>query len=254
MEAEKKQLTKDCIPDWNIVFFDKVTSTNDVLFNLIKKGYSVGTVVVANSQLKGKGRYSKKWISNTGGIYLSIFLDENIDISKVAVINLLAALSVAVCFDELFNVPVYLKWPNDIFLKDKKLSGILTENKIIHKKNILIVGIGINSNNMPSDSLKSAVSLKEFLKKEVDNDLIIKNVLSCIKKIYNRYNESEYRYILKKYNRYSMLKNKTVKVKCNNLDIKGKVEGIDLFNGALIIRDFSGKQISVLKGTVNLIK
>lgn len=125
-----------------ILFVEEIDSTNDEARRLAKLGEKEGTVVIAASQLKGKGRLGRRWISPPGGIYLSIILKPYISPSKLPMITLLSAIAVVRTMRGLTKLDALVKWPNDIVIMGKKVGGILCEAA----NNIIIVGIGINLN------------------------------------------------------------------------------------------------------------
>ncbi len=151
-----------------LLFFDKLSSTNDYLKEV---PFSPFLGVVALEQTCGRGRRGKSWLSKRGkGLYLSVMfppLKENLTLASLAfgygVYRVLRELSPS----------FYLKWPNDIYFKGKKVSGVLPENL----KDRLIVGVGVNLSytqkelshlEVPATSLKLLgieVELKEFAKK-----------------------------------------------------------------------------------------
>ena len=137
--------------DFTIHYFPSLKSTNDVA-----KDYTADfSVIVAAEQTKGKGRRGKTWISPEGGLYASIVIT-NPDLSNLGIYSLAAAVSLC----EVIPAKAKIKWPNDILINGKKVSGILLET--VANPDRLIIGIGININTFPKDELLSypATSLK----------------------------------------------------------------------------------------------
>lgn len=165
----------------NMIYFKKIDSTNNFASRLInfqgkiteEKYYpplNNGTVIIAEEQYFGKGRFGKKWISPPGGLWFSIILtpfydkaysrcENNIlqDYKLLPEITLISAYSVIVSMKKFiinsmnkkkfFEDKFYIKWPNDIYFGDKKIAGILCETEKINGFLYLIIGIGINVNN-----------------------------------------------------------------------------------------------------------
>ena len=127
-----------------VVYLDKVDSTNEFL-----KRISVehGLCIVANYQTKGRGRRGKSWISLKGkGLYLSVLFRKPSSLDSIKLLSLAmgtAVVRVLRSFKEAF----YLKWPNDVCIKGKKICGILPEVL----KDRVIVGIGVNMYHSESD-------------------------------------------------------------------------------------------------------
>lgn len=137
-----------------ITFFDEVTSTNDVAFESFKAGQKTPAAYIAYRQSAGRGRMARSWVSVDGGVYLSLLLKADDDVQKQASLALVVAVAVARAYRTLlFGVgradlakSLSIKWPNDVFLTDKKIAGILLEQKA----GALIVGVGLN-NRRPSE-------------------------------------------------------------------------------------------------------
>lgn len=130
--------------------FEEVTSTMDVCENLIKSGVCRG-IVIASSQTSGRGRNAKKWVSAANGnIYLSFFdvIDEDSQINLIPQRCAVAAYSAVSQFVK--NAEVKIKWPNDIFIGMKKVSGIIAKTMLFEGKRFYICGIGVNV-FMPED-------------------------------------------------------------------------------------------------------
>ncbi len=137
--------------DFTIHKFPSLKSTNDTA-----KDYTDNfSVIVADKQTQGKGRRGKTWISPEGGLYVSIIIT-NPDLSNLGIYSLAAALSLC----EVIPAKAKIKWPNDVLIEGKKVSGILLETATNPSR--LIIGIGININTFPKDNLLSypATSLK----------------------------------------------------------------------------------------------
>tara|TARA_Y100001936_G_C16031653_1_gene645935 strand:- start:376 stop:1101 length:726 start_codon:yes stop_codon:yes gene_type:complete len=149
--------------------FKSIASTNSALLkdaDLLDEG----TVYQALIQKAGKGRAGNKWVSETGNLYLSILLKPDLNLKDASLISFVAALAIANSledFDE--TLDIQLKWPNDVLVGGKKISGILLESDFDsreQKLNALIVGMGINLNHKPQ--LDTAICLSELLNKEID--------------------------------------------------------------------------------------
>ena len=146
--------------NFSIQIFDQVASTNQTLWTLLADGAPPGTVVIANRQTAGKGQRGRQWDSSPGGLYLSLALTPNLSARDALLLTLCSAWGLATTL-RAYNIPVSLKWPNDLILEGYKLGGILTETKI-HQGQITkaVVGVGINwSNPVP----ETGISLQRFL-------------------------------------------------------------------------------------------
>lgn len=155
----------------SIHWFTSVDSTNRVAREMAQKGAPDWTVVVAEQQTAGKGRYRRRWFSPAGkGLYLSIILRPDILPEQMNLVNLTSALAVAEFLEKLTQrekrpLSPALKWPNDVMINGRKISGILLESGFKGKRiDYLIAGIGINVNQdaaeFPPDLRSRTTSLK----------------------------------------------------------------------------------------------
>ncbi|MCX5711095.1 MAG: biotin--[acetyl-CoA-carboxylase] ligase [Candidatus Omnitrophica bacterium] len=113
-----------------IVYFDSISSTMDAAGQLGLKGAADGTLVLTESQTKGRGRMGRGWFSpKYKGIYLSLILRPKVLPNSASILTLLAGVSIVEAIKEFTGVSCEIKWPNDIFIHHKKLGGILTERK-----------------------------------------------------------------------------------------------------------------------------
>jgi BirA family biotin operon repressor/biotin-[acetyl-CoA-carboxylase] ligase len=164
----------------------EVPSTNDEARRLVIAGEREGTVVIAASQTKGRGRQERKWISPKGGIYFSVILRPYLNSTKLHLITLMAAVACARTLKGLSKLDVSLKWPNDIMIDGKKVGGILCEAY----KGAVIVGIGINLNTnlaiMPSALKKQVTSIKFESGSAFDKDKVINILLEELDVLYSR--------------------------------------------------------------------
>jgi BirA family transcriptional regulator, biotin operon repressor / biotin---[acetyl-CoA-carboxylase] ligase len=134
--------------------FDSLDSTNTHLWKLLEEGAQPGTAVLALQQKSGRGQWGRTWVSQPGGLYLSVAVAPQIPADESAQLTLCTALGVAQAFQSL-QIPVGLKWPNDLLLQGKKLGGILTETAIRQGRiDQAVIGIGINwCNPIPDHSI-----------------------------------------------------------------------------------------------------
>ena len=181
------------IAEDKIIILETVSSTNDYMLDKIKAGVITdeGTVVVTNEQLEGKGLDKNKWESESGkNLTFSVLLkpdflkaDQQFQLTKI--------ISLAV-FDfvrnYLPNERIKVKWPNDIYVGNKKIAGILINNTIKGKEIMYtVVGIGININQRNfSDEVLNATSLWHYLNCDLKTEYCLKNVLSHIERRYQQ--------------------------------------------------------------------
>lgn len=139
----------------NIIIFDSIPSTNIRLNELAYEGASDMTVAIANEQTGGRGRRGRSFSSpKNKGIYLSYLMRRKEAPEDVTEITAWTAVAVSKTIEEVCGAFVGIKWVNDIILGDRKICGILTEMSIENESRSIksiIIGIGINVNEEPSD-------------------------------------------------------------------------------------------------------
>jgi BirA family biotin operon repressor/biotin-[acetyl-CoA-carboxylase] ligase len=235
-----------------IYAFQEVDSTNIIAKFLAGVGVEEGTIVIARSQIKGKGRRGKKWESPLGGIWLSIIVHPEISPQQASLITLGAGVAVTKAIRKL-GVDARIKWPNDILIGDKKISGILTEaNSKFHTLDYIVVGIGIDSNlDLNSISKKTkirATTLKDELKRNIDERILIKNLLEEFENIYEHFKNEDFEEILYEWRSLSQTIGSYVVIEQPfGKILKGYVVGINN-QGSLILELDNGELKKVISG------
>jgi BirA family biotin operon repressor/biotin-[acetyl-CoA-carboxylase] ligase len=164
--------------------FPLLNSTNIKAKELAREGADPWTVILAEEQAGGYGKEKRQWFSPKGGLYFSVILPKS-DIKDIQILTVLAAFSVARILNEEYKVQALIKPPNDIWVNNKKIAGILTENIIAGEKaQSSVIGIGINTNikNFPKDLANIAASLKIETGQESDNKDLMKKITEELKK------------------------------------------------------------------------
>ena len=209
--------------DYHYLHFDEIDSTNNYLKNSYKL-LSNFTFVSTDYQSAGKGRKDRIWFSNPGeNLMFSLLIkDENL-LKKFSSLSIISAAIVAEQIKSLGIEDVSIKWPNDVFIKDKKVCGILLEGQILE---YLVIGVGLNVNqkSFPNGLRKPATSLSL----ELNNDLNVNEVkerlfLQMTKELSNL-DVQKYLDFFKVHN---YLENKRVRALVNNQPFIGEVIGID---------------------------
>ncbi len=168
---------------FKIKYYEELPSTH----TFVKERYDKlenNTVVIANRQNAGIGTHGRTWYSGDGNnIAMSILYKPSCSIECLESCTILVAKKIKECIKRLYNIDLEIKYPNDLILNNKKISGILTEiNTISNKINYLIVSIGFNVNEIKFDeqTCNIATSLKMEFQKDFDRQEIIYNFISCI--------------------------------------------------------------------------
>ena len=163
--------------------FKIVESTNDIAIKLIKKNISKPTLITTEKQTKGRGRIGKKWISQKGNLFISLFfkLDQKkITFKHFAILN---ALLLKKIISKLTRKKITIKWPNDLLFNKHKLCGILQEIIKYNGYNYLIIGIGLKTNIAPQNKNFKSTCLKNIVNKKISNQKVLKNILKAYEKL-----------------------------------------------------------------------
>lgn len=244
-----------------LYFYSNIDSTNTAAYTLALNGAKEGTCVVADCQTKGKGRLGRRWESPKGvNIYTSIILRPDIPPTTAPKLTLMSAVAVVETISNFLNngsgckSEPAVKWPNDILLNSKKVSGILTEmNSETDKINFIILGIGVNLNMtrdmLPKDLRTIATSLKEETGKDISRIDFLNTLYLNIEKWHKDFLKNGFAPVCEAWKTYFNMAGKTVNIN----DADRQIEGIALTiddNGHLLVREKSGKIVKIISGDV----
>ncbi len=211
------------------------------------KGAAEGTAVIAGEQTEGRGRLKRKWLAPTGNIALSIILYPNI--ASLPYLIMVASLAVVKAIKSVTGVDVQIKWPNDILIGGKKVSGILIENEVRGNKVVYsIVGIGINV-GLSISKHKEIADIATSLDDDIDRIKLIRSLLQEFDKLYQQL--PDVKTIYKSWRDNLVTLGKQVKATWGKQAIEGIAEDVDK-DGALSIREKDGEIIKVVAGDVTL--
>ena len=185
---------------FEIFKFENVTSTNDIAINLIKNEQKETGCVYADTQTKGRGTHGREWISGKGNLFGSIFFplrNKYPPFNEFSTINPLIISDVLKHFCKKKNIN--LKFPNDIFVNEKKICGILQELIVSNSRKFLIIGIGVNivSNPDINNKYQATNILLETQKKPKIKE-IIDLIVSSYEKFFINLNSYNYENFKKK--------------------------------------------------------
>ena len=165
----------------------------------------------------------------------------SIEISNINTITLLSGLGIVRSLRKYLGETIYIKWPNDIYYKSKKIAGILCEQLIRNSVSTLIIGIGINVNTVefPQELDDCAVSMYNVLKQEIDLDELFVEVNATQIEILSHYNIPLSSLVLDEWRKVSLSIGREVSFVEGDNRVKGKIVDIDS-NGALKVNDEYG--------------
>ncbi|MBR5599521.1 MAG: biotin--[Alphaproteobacteria bacterium] len=220
---------KEITEGYNLYDLEEITSTNDVLKSL--KNLNQKTVIMAKTQTKGRGRRENIWSSPIGNLYFSY--NENIKLNDLSKIVYIVGLSLAKTIKGLSKTyDVKIKWPNDVMINNKKVSGILIENI---KDDVWCIGIGVNIVSSPT--LKNASYQATSLKESgiiLDRKEFLSYYLKNYQITYKEYQEKGFNMIKNQWLELALNLNKKIIVKTEKETKEGIFTNID-DNGYMII-------------------
>ena len=130
--------------------FKIVNSTNDLAIQIIKNTNNKSGIVIAERQKRGRGQYGKKWTSFKGNLFVSIFFQVNMVQLSLKNLTKVNCFLVKKLLSNFYKGKIMIKKPNDLLIKNMKISGILQETLSKSGEKFIIVGIGINLIKSPS--------------------------------------------------------------------------------------------------------
>ncbi len=178
MEIDKIKNAKTKILGKQVIYYEELDSTQLLAKYLVKnKQIKNGTIIITDNQTNGIGTKGRKWFSKTKeNITMSIVIFPNCVISEINNLTIEIAELLKKSIQELYNINLEIKSPNDLLLNNKKICGILTESNTINNNiNHIIIGIGFNVNQIKfnEETKKLATSLKNEYKREFNREEII---------------------------------------------------------------------------------
>lgn len=227
-----------------IVRQGEVASTNEEAKARGKAGAAEGLVIVAESQSAGKGRLGRTWSSPPGGLYLSLLLRPQLTTKELLRMTVYSCVPVAQAIEEVTDLQVQVKWPNDLELNGKKLGGILVEGvSKLNRLDFVVLGIGINVNAEPAtDKVERAVSLRAVLCREVDQEQLLASVLQHLDRFYSRLKKGEVDEV--GYKRRSSVLGRKVEANLGGKVVRGKALRV-LKDGGLVVRSDEGPLVKL---------
>ena len=232
---------------YHIIHFDEIDSTNNYLKNSYKLLDNF-TFATADYQSSGKGRNDRVWSSNKGeNLMFSLLIKDIPLLKKYSALSIVSAVEIAMLLESYGVKNVSIKWPNDVYVNDKKICGILLEGQILE---YLVIGVGLNVNqkHFPNDLRRPATSLSLECDKEFDllklETTLFGNIVSDLTNL----NEDCF---LSYFRNHNYLLNKRVRVLINEEPLIGEVVGVDThfflhFNTSDMLLHIDSGEIEIL--------
>jgi len=242
-----------------IIFLDSTSSTNDVATKLgSKEKTPEGTVIIADEQKNGRGRFGRNWISPPGvNLYFTVILKPTLFPENISIVTLAAAVAVASSVREYTGIEAEIKWPNDILIHGRKIGGILVEMKSMGERiDLLNIGIGLNVNmqldTIPEDIRPFTTSLKTESKTDIDRCSLLNVILRQLEQIYKMILNGDKQTLINEWIQLNCTIGKEVSVQSQNSTIRGVADSVN-DNGELRIRLESGNIETVNAGELKIL-
>lgn len=230
-----------------ICYFDVTDSTNTQAKSLGEGDAPNGTLVVAGKQESGRGRRGRSFESPAGtGIFMTLLLRPEIEPQNASMLTLVSALAVAKGIEHMVDLPVQIKWPNDIVINGKKVCGILTEMSAqMDYVNYIVIGIGINVSNeeFPEEIKDVATSIYLESGKHVNRAMLIEKIWEGFEDYYELYEKTQdLSSLVKEYDSYLVNRGQKVRVLDPKEPYEGKAMGIT-DRGELIVDTWEARRL-----------
>jgi BirA family biotin operon repressor/biotin-[acetyl-CoA-carboxylase] ligase len=248
-----RRLLRTSVVGRHLYLFGDVESTNTVLCHLARSGATEGTVVLAESQQRGRGRLGQEWFSPSGvNLYASALFREPLMPRKAGLFSFIAGLALADAIKDLGLHPA-IKWPNDVLLDTKKVAGSLIECAIRDETvEFLVLGVGVNLNvsaeclhQALGEAAATATSLSEVIGHEVDRNAFAASYLNRLDSWALCYRKTGAAPILEAWRDRDILTGRRVAVRGGDASYEGRVLGVN-DEGQLIVQDSLGGRHVIL--------
>lgn len=233
----------------NLIKLSAVDSTNNYLKNLASNSEPLaeGTVIMADHQFAGRGQMNNEWIAEAGkNLTFSLLLRPNfLKVPEQFLLNI--AVSVALNEVLLKYLPsgLSIKWPNDIYVENKKIGGILIENVIVGsniKHSIIGIGLNINQSDFTGELKSKSVSLSQILQQDVNLMALLKEICTQIEQLYLKLRAGKYTNLKELYVSKLYRLNEVARYAANGKVFEGIIEGISN-EGLLKIKPIDGETV-----------
>jgi BirA family biotin operon repressor/biotin-[acetyl-CoA-carboxylase] ligase len=235
-----------------IYYFNTIDTTQNFAMKIASKKNEDGSVVISKKQTGGRGRMKRKWRSPVGGIWMSVIIHPEFDVTHATLVPIATSLALCIAIEKTLKINTKLKWPNDVILNGKKVAGVLIDASIISNQiENMVLGIGINFKINP-DELESSIKttpnfygVATLVKKNENMSPLIKQFLYELEKVLALINSSQIKKIRNEWTKRSSTIGRNVSIITNEGRINGKAVRIDNDGGLIISMGKKTKRILV---------
>ncbi len=254
--ADLQSRLGNCALVREILVFAETDSTNDRAADLGGRGVAGGLTIFAERQNAGRGRFGRRWESASHlGLWFSLLLRPVFSQEHWPRLTTWAAVSIASAIERAVGVRAEIKWPNDIFVKGRKVAGVLIEaDHDAAQESFAVVGIGVNVNHAPDDFPEElaakATSLRAATGRMIERPALAAAIL---RELDRRYIDMDRRFaeLVAEATRRGVLFGKWVQVRAGDVLVEGVAESLDA-SGQLLLRTGAGELRALNAGEVTL--
>ncbi|MEX1193897.1 MAG: biotin--[acetyl-CoA-carboxylase] ligase [Dehalococcoidia bacterium] len=231
----------------HISYFPSTGSTMDDARRLAEEGAPHGSIVIADEQTAGRGRFARHWVSPSGtNLYLTLLVRP--EVARLRTLSMVAPLAVCRAVKAVTGLAPMIKWPNDVQIGGRKLSGILIESELSGAEvNYALIGIGLNVNDPIAD--REIAEIATSLAREIGRDLSREAVLAALLNEFEALYESADVYA--RWRERVITLGQDVRVTFRADVYEGLAEDVDA-DGSLVLRLHDGSLMTFEAGEVSL--
>lgn len=230
-------------------------STNDAAWDALGMGAPDGTVVVADVQSAGRGRAGRAWHhAPEKGLALSVLLHQGCDRRQLGTLPLVAGLALARALDEL-GAHAELKWPNDLLLHGRKVSGILAESRNLPGRgDAAVIGVGVNVLQQPEDFPPEIAALATSLAMEgcvTRREIVAAAFVNALEPLWAELQEGDRAAVLDRWRERATFWGREVRALAPSGPVVGVARALDP-DGALVVEQADGSRVTVVAGDLEV--
>ena len=239
-----------------IIHKNLTSSTQTIAHELARDNAKHGTVIIADEQIKGKGRMNRDWLSaKNKGIWMSVILKPSIPPHLAPQLTLLTATVLADVIYKSTLMKPQIKWPNDILINGKKVAGILTEMQAEQDQiQYVVIGIGINTlhelHDLPKDLRNKMTSIKLSTDTVLDSNTFLQSLFTIFESTYSEYIDKGFSEIKLKWESYGFKVGKPISIKTLKRSWTAIFHGIAT-DGALLVKNSDGTIEKLYSAEIN---
>jgi BirA family biotin operon repressor/biotin-[acetyl-CoA-carboxylase] ligase len=241
-----------------VLVFDRLDSTNSHMARLAADPANEGIAILADEQTAGRGQHGRTWLAAPRqSVLLSILLSPPPELCRPAVLTAWAAVAVCATIRAAINCSPRIKWPNDVFLNERKVCGILIESAsgrraglrqrpegvlgaLTQPRSLMVVGIGLNvlqsAEAFAAAGLPEATSLRQFTAGPLDSHAVAAELLRQLDRDYDRLCQSDLDTLEASWQEHLGLLGKQVVAECHEARHHGRLRELS-FRGVALARD-----------------